>query len=182
MMLIAAPAGRRNFLSSTGLPSASRGAGPKIEGSPGVDTRKFCGALLVVVLAGCGGLQSEARADVSFSSSADLRDALNKAGLACAGYQAVTSSDREMDVEGADDVGSCKVQNEGLSLIIWKDNAQRDNWVGFIKTTGCRIVKAFGESTFDYVVGDRWTIEQPSQTLADQIAGAIGGTAGHVSC
>ena len=147
-----------------------------------MDTRKFCGALFVVVLAGCGGLQSEARADVSFSSSADLLDALNKAGLACAGYQAVTSSDREMDVEGAADVGSCKVQNEGLSLIIWKDNAQRDNWVGFIKTTGCRLVKSFGESTFDYVVGDRWTIEQPSQTLADQISGAIGGIAEHVSC
>ena len=53
---------------------------------------KYFVAVLAILLGGCGGLPStvrEQREDVSFSSSADIRDALNKAGLACTGYETV---------------------------------------------------------------------------------------------
>jgi hypothetical protein len=118
----------------------------------------------------------------SFSSSADIRDALSRAGLTCTGYKTVASGDREMFTEGAADVGNCNVENEDISMIVWKDNGQRDNWSGMAKNMGCRMVKALGMSTLDYVDGDRWTIENPSQTLAKKIAGAIGGKAEHIAC
>jgi hypothetical protein len=129
-----------------------------------------------------GGSPSKGREDVGFSSSTAIRDALNKAGIACTEYQTVASGDREMFTESAADVGSCKVENEDISLIVWKDNGQRDNWSGMAKNIGCQMVKILGESTLDYVDGDRWTIENPSQTLAKKISDAIGGKAVHIVC
>lgn len=120
---------------------------------------------------------------MSFSSSADIRDALNKAGLKCTAYETVATADREIGTESAADVGRCRVENEDISLIVWKDNGQRDNWSGVLKTTGCQKGTAItGTSSFDYVDGDRWTIEETSQTLAKKISDAIGGKPEHIAC
>jgi hypothetical protein len=89
------------------------------------------------------------------------------------------------DLKSAADLGGRQVENEDLLLIIWKDNGQRDNWSGTMKTLGCKFT---GMSTFDYVDGDRWTITgangggQPSQTLAKKISDAIGGKPEHIVC
>lgn len=139
-------------------------------------------ALVVVVLAGCGGSPSNGRENVSFASSTDIRDALNNAGLPCTGYQTVASGDRQWGSEGALDAARCKVENENLDIIVWKDNGQRDNYSGMEKTVSCQVGKAFGRSTFDYVDGDRWTIDGTSQTLAKKISDAIGGKAEHIVC
>jgi hypothetical protein len=143
---------------------------------------KYSVPVLAILLAGCGGSSSTGRQDVSFNSSSDISDALNKAGLACTGYKTVASGDRTYGTEGALDFARCKLENEDLDLIVWKDNGQRDNYAGMEKALGCGMGKVMGKQTFDLVVGDRWTIDDVSQTLANKISDAIGGKPDHITC
>jgi hypothetical protein len=147
-------------------------------------TKGLCGCVtfLTVVLAGCGGSPPiSGRQDVSFASSADIRDALANASLTCSNYETKASGDREWWTEDAADESRCKVENEDIVIIVWKDNGQRDNWAGITKNMGCMMNKAFGVSTVDYVFGDHWTIADVSQTLAKKIS-VIGGKAEHIVC
>ena len=77
----------------------------------------------------------------SFSSGADIRDALSKAGLTCTGYKPTAGADREWGEESAADVGGCVLQNENITMDIWKDTGQKDNFVGMGQKTGCAIGK-----------------------------------------
>lgn len=91
---------------------------------------KYFVAVVAVLLAGWGGTTlggstSNGRENVSFASAADIRDALSKAGLTCSGYETRGSGDREFFTEDAADEGACKLENENILMVVWKDNGQR---------------------------------------------------------
>jgi hypothetical protein len=147
-----------------------------------------------LVLASCGGSSSgsdsaagggssnKSEKKDTFASASEMRDALNVAGLACLDFELVPKADREMGLEAAVDVANCEVQGENIQLIVWKDNGQRDNYNGMVKTLGCSMGEAFGITSFDWVEGDRWEINGTSQTLAGQVKDEIGGKAVHHDC
>lgn len=85
-------------------------------------------------------------------------------------------------VQSAADVGRCKVENEKIVIIIWKDNGQRENWIGTGKKTACELGKSFSISSWDFVDGGLWTVSDTSKTLAKKISDAIGGKDTHVDC
>lgn len=106
---------------------------------------KYFVAVLAIVLAGCGGSGSAgSKGAISASSGTDIRNALDKAGISYTGYQSIPTSDRVWGTESAADVGRCKVENEKIVIIIWKDNGQRENWIGMGKKMGCQLGKSFG--------------------------------------
>jgi hypothetical protein len=143
--------------------------------------RKGCIAILVILLAGCG--DSGEDSAPSFSSSADIQAALNKAGLVCTGYEPVAKEDRDWGATSAADVGKCDIENETIKMVIWKDEGQKENWVGLAKKVGCALGGSFlGVSSFDFVDGGLWTVSEMTQTLAKKISDAIGGKAIHVDC
>lgn len=92
------------------------------------------------------------------------------------------STNREMGTQAAVDVGACILEGDTISMIIWKDTAQKKNWVGLGKKVGCEMGKNFGILSYDYVDGGLWTITDVTQTLANKISDAIGGKASHVEC
>ena len=130
-------------------------------------------------LAACGGSSSDPN---GFANSEEINMALTGAGLPCGGLATVPMADREMGTESAVDVASCELDGEDITLIVWKDNGQRDNYIGLGKTLGCSVGKAFGITSFDFVEGDKWQVSGTSATLADTIADKIGGKAVHVKC
>ena len=67
-------------------------------------------------------------------------------------------------------------------MLTFKDKGQKDNWSGMMKQMGCTMGKAFGVSSFDHVSGGKWAVSDVTQTLAHQIAEAIGGRPIHVDC
>jgi hypothetical protein len=140
-------------------------------------------------LAACGGSSSDSGGDNAsedrkngFTTSAEINTALTEAGLPCGGLTTVPKADREMGTESAVDIASCELDGEDITLIVWKDNGQRDNYTGLGKTLGCSIGEAFGITSFDFVEGDKWQVSGTSATLADSIADKIGGKAVHVKC
>lgn len=133
-----------------------------------------------LLIAGCGGAAGSAP---EFASSAAIQAALNSAGLACSGYEAVASGDRDLAAGGtAADVGRCDLEGENIDMITFKDEGQRDNWAGRTRQMGCIVGQAFGTRNLDYVLGSNWSIADTSQTLSERIADAIGGEAVHVDC
>lgn len=127
---------------------------------------KYFVAVLAIVLAGCGGSGSAgSRAAISASSGTDIRNALDKAGLSCTDYKSIPTGDREWGTESAADVGRCKVENEKIVIIIWKDNGQRENWIGTGKKTACELGKSFSISPWDFVDGGLWTVSDRRRPL-----------------
>jgi hypothetical protein len=145
---------------------------------------KCCLITVVVLISGCGGGSLPGGKDaLTFSSSADIQAALNKAGLTCSGYEAVAKGDRNFAEQGtADEVGRCTVEGEGIDLITFKDKGQEDNWLNMSKQMGCTMGSAFGVSNMHFVRGNNWGVAEGSQTISDKIAKAIGGEAVHVDC
>lgn len=92
-------------------------------------------------------------------------------------------SDREPGMESAADVvGECKIDQETPGLVPWRDNDQKDNWADTNRPIGCAMSEGFGDSTFDYVVGERWSISDASQKLANKTADAVGGEVVYAEC
>ena len=119
----------------------------------------------------------------SFSSSADIQAALNKAGLTCSGYEAIAKDDRNFAEQGtANDVGRCTMDGESVDLITFKDKGKEDNWLSMSKQMGCGMGGAFGVTNMHFVRGNNWGVAEGSQTISDKIAETIGGEAVHVDC
>jgi hypothetical protein len=108
--------------------------------------------------------------------------ALCESGLSCTELRPFAKVDLEIGQEGALDVGECDLEGETVDLVVWKDNGQRDNFVGMGKTLGCAVGEAFGMTSFHYVEGDKWLVTNTSETLANQIADNFGGKAVHIEC
>jgi hypothetical protein len=136
---------------------------------------------LSVLLTGCG-LFAEQADSPDFADSTSIQRALGTAGLTCHSYQSVPEEQRESGMEGAVDVGHCEIDGERPLLVVWKDNDQRDDWVNSSRRIGCAMADGFGASTLHYVSGERWSVSDTSQKLADKIADAIGGEAVHAGC
>lgn len=139
---------------------------------------------VVVLISGCGGGSLLGGKDApKFSSTAEIRAALDKAGLTCSDFKAIAKGDRNFAEEGtADEVGDCTVEGESVNLLTFKDEGQQDNWLNMSKQMGCTMGSAFGVSNMHFVRGNDWGVSEGSQTISDKIAEAIGGEAVHVDC
>lgn len=129
----------------------------------------------VLLLAGCGG--GGGNDTTRYDSPKQVADALNKAGVVCAGYHVVGELE-----QGVDQQGECFVNRESTTIFTFKDNGQRDNWIGLGKTLGCSAGKSLGISTFSYVMGDRWVVQPESETETKAIADRFEGKPVVVRC
>ena len=112
---------------------------------------------LPLVLAGCasGGSSS------GYTSSQQIRDKLDKAGVACTSYE------QNKQVLGAREDGSCTTDGgDTLNITIYNSTDQRD-----------KIEAAFAalRSGID-VQGATWIVNVPTQDEANAVQKAIGGT------
>lgn len=142
---------------------------------------RILGISLMFLLTGCGLFSGQADSP-DFANSSAIQRALGAAGLTCHSYQPVRDEDREPAMESAADVGECEIDGETPRLVVWRDNDQKDNRADKSQQIGCAMAEGFGVSTFDYVAGERWSISDTSQKLANTIADAIGGDVVHVEC
>lgn len=154
----------------------------------------FLGSVVVlgIFLAGCGATDVDApRAE----SPAELNELLAGAGLECANFEddatietPTTSADDlfpplpdfDQTEPGTDASGSCELDGEDVDLLIFKDEGQRDNYIAGIRVLGCA-VGGEGSST-PQVIGDRWIIQPDTETLADEIADALGANSDTIEC
>lgn len=115
-------------------------------------------AAAAVALTACGG-GAVAGGSSSYDSVSAIRAALSEAGLHCASWV------QNKDVIGAQEDGHCEIDGDTASITIYKSADQRT-----------QIREAF--SVFDSgfsVDGDRWTVNVPTRSLADEVAEALGG-------
>ena len=119
----------------------------------------------------------------SLNSTSDIRDALNDAGLTCSGYETVAKDDRKWGTENAVGVAHCEVDGEDIEIDQWKDNGQKENYVGFIKKLGCTVGTSLtGKTNYNMVDGGLWSVITDSQTLAEEISDALGGEPIRIEC
>lgn len=127
-----------------------------------------------LILAGCGGADG---GSATYSTTAILRDALIASGMECSDYELVGREDREMIQKDATDVAKCMSDGESLTITIWKDNNQRDQYIGVGETVGCPLAEAFGLGEVWFVVGDGWTVQPSTKTVSERLATTFGGKA-----
>ena len=113
---------------------------------------------LPLVLTGCasGGASSS-----GYTSVQQIRDKLDKAGVACTSYE------QNKEVLGAREDGGCTTDGgDQLTITIYNTAEQRD-----------KIGAAFAllHSGID-IVGDKWVVNVPTQDEANAVKKAIGGT------
>ncbi|ULE31636.1 hypothetical protein [Mycobacterium sp. IDR2000157661] len=142
---------------------------------------RLFGISLVFLLSGCGLFSGQADSP-DFANSSAIQRALGASGLMCHSYQPVRGEDLEPGMESAVDVGECEIDDETPRLVVWTDNDQKDDWADTSRQIGCAMSEGSGDSAFDYVAGERWSISDASQKLANKIADAIGGEVVHVEC
>ena len=143
--------------------------------------RCLLGILLPLLLTGCGLFAGEPDSP-QFASSSAIQRALGAAGLSCHNFQSMPAQNRESGMENAADVGECQIDGETPRLVIWSDNEQKDRWAESSRQIGCAMAHGFGVSSFNYVAGERWSITDTSQKLANRLSDAIGGEVVHVEC
>lgn len=127
----------------------------------------------LILLASC----SSGGSSSTYASSSDIQAELQTAGLGCQRLSPVEREDREWIQEDALDVATCLVDGEEVTLTIWKDNGQRNNYVGLGENLGCAMAEEFGISEIFLVVGNRWSVTDVSRTLAERLEDELGGRA-----
>lgn len=141
-------------------------------------------AVLVVLLAGC---QSTSRYEnlnlpPQYGSVAEVRDALNRAGLGCQGFQTISPQQRDIGGKDAFEVATCRVDNTAASILIWLTLGEAQDWARSRETIGCQFARSLDASPPIYVDGGRWAVAVDSRMVATNIAEAIGGTARFADC
>lgn len=140
-------------------------------------------AVALVVLAGCQG-HSAPRADLPprYESGAQVRDALERAGLGCQDFQSIGRDGRDIGDKDAVETDTCRVDNTGVSIDIWQTLGQAQDWARSRQTIGCELAQSLGHSPPLYVDGGRWTIALDSTEVAGEIAKGIGGKVRSADC
>lgn len=142
------------------------------------------GVVVVLALAGCyrPATTETAQPSTKYDSTAEVRDALARSGLSCGDFQPVGVNHRDFGEEDAFENASCRIDNEDVSISIWRSLGQKQDWARTRATLGCQFAQSIGTPSPTYVDGDWWTIRVPSRMLATQISEAIGGTAVFTEC
>ncbi|MER5608205.1 hypothetical protein AB0F93_00345 [Micromonospora tulbaghiae] len=103
----------------------------------------------------------------TYASPLLLVDALNKAGIACTGYEAVPKP------IGAIARGSCYVAGQEYAIGIYKSAAQArqhpDNKADMLE----------GVAEVNLVLGKNWTVDCPDQPTCRSVADSLGGELFH---
>jgi hypothetical protein len=145
--------------------------------------RVVCGVLVVLALSGCGRESTgQAKLPPQYESGGQIRDALARSGLGCDGFQAIDAHHRDFGEQDAVETDTCRIDNEDVSISIWRSLGQKQDWAGTRAGLGCQFAESLGDNVPVYVDGGRWTITVPSRTLADRVAGALGGDVRSPDC
>ena len=146
--------------------------------------RVLLGVAAVLALAGCDrpATTERAKPPPAYTSSAEVRDALIRSGLSCTDFQPVGVNQRDFGEEDASENASCRVDDEDISISIWRSLGQKQDWARTRATLGCQFAASIGSPVPTYVDGGWWTIRVPSRMLATRISEAIGGTATFTDC
>ena len=117
-------------------------------------TMTAVGALAAVALTACGGGGGS-----SYDSVSAIRDKLAAADLECSGYK------QNKEVMGAKEDGSCEIDGDTATITIYNSADQRE-----------QIREAFSAFASGFNIdGDRWSVNVPTKSMADEIADALGG-------
>ncbi len=141
-------------------------------------------AVMVVLLAGCQNDSRYEHLDLApqYGSTAEVRDALERSGLGCQGFQSVGQDRRDIGEKDALDVATCRVENRDVAIMIWLRLGEAQDWARSRRAMGCQFAQSLNTSPPVYVDGGRWTISLNSRSVAEKIAEAIGGQARFADC
>ena len=146
--------------------------------------RLLVGLLIGVALTGCqsGATPAEPPAPPRYQSVAEVRDALEKSGLGCAGLQTVPSHHRDYGEEDAVDTATCRVDNEDAAISVWSSQGRKQDWIRRRNSLGCQLAADMGDNPPAYVDGGFWTVRVETRLLAEKISQAIGGVPRVTDC
>ena len=89
---------------------------------------------------------------------------------------------RDFGEEDASENASCRIDNEDVSISIWRKPRPEAGLGADPRDAGCQFAQRRSAPCPTYVDGDWWTIRVPSRMLATRISEAIGGTATFTEC
>lgn len=140
--------------------------------------------MVVVLLAGCQGKSGTGSVDIpkQYDSAAQIRDALNGAGLGCADFQTIGRDSRDIGEKDAQEVATCRVENIGVTMMTWLRLGEAQDWARSRQAMGCQFAESLDTGSPVYVDGGRWIIALKSRPVATKIADAIGGEAKFPDC
>ena len=140
--------------------------------------------VLVVLLAGCQAQSRDGNSNLppGYQSGAEIRDALDRAGLGCQDFQSISRDRRDIGDKDAVETDVCRVGNTDISINIWPTLGQAQDWARSRQATACGFAKSLGSPPPVYVDGGRWTIALSSRDVATEIAKAVGGKAVFADC
>ncbi len=115
----------------------------------------------------------------SVESPEEVVSLMADAGIGCTGFEATATDDLE---QGADQQGRCEFDSEALTISTFKDAGQKQNYVGLGETLGCAMGAAFGITNISYAEGENWIVTPETQTVAEQIADAVGVESHTITC
>lgn len=141
------------------------------------------GLAVALALTGCQRPTSaEPAPPARYQSGADVRDALSRSGLGCVDFQAVPRHHRDYGEEDAAETDTCRVDNQDVSISIWRSLGQEQDWARQRAVLSCQFSADLGTGSPIYVDGGFWTVRANSRILANRIAGAIGGEPRFTDC
>lgn len=141
------------------------------------------GILVVLVLAACNrGPTGQEPLPPQYQSGTDIRNALVKSGLGCDEFQPISAHHRSFGEEDAVETDACRVDNQDVSISMWKGLGQKQDWARTRTTMGCQFADSLGNTPPVYVDGGRWTVRVESRMLASRISDAIGGDVRAADC
>lgn len=138
----------------------------------------------VLLLAGCEGTPryENPGAAPRYQSGAEIREALNRAGLGCEDFRTIGATQRDIGEKDAREVDTCRVDNTNASIMIWLRLGEAQDWARSYRSMGCRLTRSVGSGEPVYVDGGLWTVAVNSRPVADKIAQALGGRAKFPDC
>lgn len=153
----------------------------------GINRIAFLASFAVLCSCGISNQSGEAMDDQKSETTQlvgvkDIQGALSAGGLGCPEISSVLRDERWEEEEDAVDLAECEVRGEKVRIVVWRDNAQRDNYNSVDRTSLCLFLKPFGTNSLNWVDGDKWTVSGLSQTLSSQIAEVLGGNTHQQVC
>lgn len=146
--------------------------------------RAITGVVLALALTACQGSRPTGQPNPPprYQSGGEVRDALDRSGLGCAGFQAVPTHHRDFGEEDAVETDTCRVDNQDVSISTWSNLGDKQDWTHQRAVLACQFADELGTGPPVWVDGGFWTVRVNSRMLANRISHAIGGEPRSTDC